>query len=139
MEQLSPLILVPNSRCRIRLHNLEFRKIYRDFSKKIKTPTIFYGLEVFFWGSLTGLFFYLCFAYDCNVFFSLWSSSNEMSFVVVEVFALQCALKLSFLLVLTANFGDVIKLFIVTYFLKRKSGRLFVKLFSTYFKVIICH
>jgi hypothetical protein len=62
-----------------------------------------------------------------------------MSFVVVEVFALQCALKLSFLLVLTANFGDVIKLFIVTYFLKRKSGRLFVKLFSTYFKVIICH
>jgi hypothetical protein len=64
-----------------------------------------------------------------------------MSFVFAQVFALQSALKFSFLLiVLTANFGDATKLFIIIYlFFLKECDRLFAKLFYTYFKVIICN
>jgi len=50
-----------------------------------------------------------------------------MSFVFAQVFVLQSALKLSLLLgVLTANFGDATKLFIVIYsFSLKESFRLF--------------
>jgi hypothetical protein len=49
-----------------------------------------------------------------------------MSFVFAQVFVLQNVLKLFFLLVLIANFGNATKLFIVIYlFLKKESGRLF--------------
>jgi hypothetical protein len=50
-----------------------------------------------------------------------------VSFVFVEVFALQSVLKLSFLLVvLIVNFGNDTKLFIVIYlFFLKESGRLF--------------
>jgi hypothetical protein len=50
-----------------------------------------------------------------------------MKIFFAQVFALQSALKLSFLLVvLTTNFGDATKLFIVIYlFSLKESGRLF--------------
>jgi hypothetical protein len=64
-----------------------------------------------------------------------------VSFVCAQDFALQSVLKLSFLLVvLTISFGDAAKLFIVVYvFSLKKSDRLFAQLFSTYFKLTICH
>jgi hypothetical protein len=53
------------------LDNLEFRKISKDFSMFLGPPPFFYGLEVFFGGSLKGLLLDLCFRYNCNVFFAL--------------------------------------------------------------------
>jgi hypothetical protein len=52
---------------------------------------------------------------------------REQVFFFAQVFALPSVLKLSFLLVvLAANFGDVVELFIVVYlFSFRESGRLF--------------
>ncbi len=50
-----------------------------------------------------------------------------MSFIFAQVFALQNALKFSFLLVVLIDiFGDAIELFIVIYlFFLKESGRLF--------------
>ncbi len=53
-NQLSPLTLVQNSRCRIRLCNYEFKRISKDFHF-FRTSTISKGLEVFSWGSSKGI------------------------------------------------------------------------------------
>jgi hypothetical protein len=113
-NQLSPLILVLDSRCRIRLDNLELKRNFKDSSFFFRIPTIFLWAQNILQGKLKGSFFCLCFGYDYNVFFAFWNSSNEVSFVFAQIFALQCALKVSFLLiVLTTNFGDATKLFII--------------------------
>jgi hypothetical protein len=51
-----------------------------------------------------------------------------VNYFFAQVLALQNGLKLSFALVVTANVGDVVALFIVIYFLvfsSRKNGKLF--------------
>ncbi len=123
-NQLSLLISVPDYKCRIRFNNLGFKRISRDFQISLRPPLFFYRLEIFSRGSLKGLFFYLCFGYNCNVFFALWSFSNEVSFVSTQVFALQSVLKLFFLLViLIAIFPNVVELFVVFYlYFLRESG-----------------
>jgi hypothetical protein len=60
-NQLSPLTLIPDFRCRIRLDNLEFRKIYKKNCFFLGSPPFSYGLEVFSWGSLKGLWYDLLF------------------------------------------------------------------------------
>ncbi len=126
-NQMSPLTLVPNSRCKIRLDNLEFRRIFRNFSIFLGSPSFFDGLEVFSWGSLRRLFFYLCF--DMIVMYFLHFEVLRMKkLCFAQRFALQSVLKLFFPLTnLTTYFEDATKLFIVIYlFFKKEIGRLFV-------------
>jgi len=105
---LSPLTLVPGSKCRIRLDNLEFQKISKDFSF-YKDPHHFMMDLKYFLREVQGVFFYLCFY---NVFFALWSFSHGLSFVFAQFFASQSVLKLFIpLIVLTTNFGDDVELF----------------------------
>jgi hypothetical protein len=68
------------------------------------------------WGKFEGFFFIYVLDMTVMYIFALWSSLNEMSFVLVQVFALQSVLKLFFsLVVLIVNFVDATKLFIVIY------------------------
>jgi hypothetical protein len=69
-NQLSLLISVLDFKCRIRFNNLGFKRISRDFQISLRPPLFIYRLEVFSRGSLKGLFFNLCFGYNCNVFFA---------------------------------------------------------------------
>jgi hypothetical protein len=55
-NQLLPLILILDFKCRIRLDNLEFRKISRDFSNFLGPPPLFNGLDLLL-GKLEGFFF----------------------------------------------------------------------------------
>ncbi len=137
-NQLSLMILVLDSRCRIRLDNLELKRIFKDFSFLLGSPPFSYRLKIFSRGSSKSRFFSLFWIWLWCIF-AFWNSSNEMSFVFAQVFALQSALKFSFLLIdLIANFGDATKLFIIIYlFFLKECDRLFAKLFYTYFKVII--
>jgi hypothetical protein len=72
---------------------------------------------------------------------ALWSFSHKVNYLFVQVLALQSGLKLSFALVVTANVGDVVALFIVIYLfsLQEKMVGYLPNLLSTCFKVTICH
>jgi hypothetical protein len=77
-NQMLPLTSIPNSRCRIRLDNLEFRRNSRDFSSFLGSPSFSDGLEVFYWGSLRCLFSNLCF--DMIVMYFLHFEILHMNF-----------------------------------------------------------
>jgi hypothetical protein len=121
-NQLLPLTSIPNSRCKIRLDNLEFRRIYRDFSFFLGSPLFSYELEVFSWGNLKGLFSNLCFGEDYNLFFSLLKLFEGSEFWFCSGFYFAKCVEVVF----PTNFGDVAKLFIVVYlFSLKESGKLF--------------
>jgi hypothetical protein len=102
------LTWVLDSKCSIRLGNLEFRKISKDFRFLKKPPLFSYELEVFFWEAQRVFFLTLVFLCKCKVIFALWSPCNEKE---------SCFYSRSICYV-----ANVIELFITIYlfFLKRK-------------------
>jgi hypothetical protein len=66
-NQLSPLTLIIGFRCKIRLDNLEFRRIFRDFHFS-RVPHCFLMDLKFFLKKLKGFFCWIfLFWYNCNV------------------------------------------------------------------------
>jgi hypothetical protein len=87
-NQLSPLILVLDSRCRIRLDNLELKRIFKDSSFFLGSPPFSYGLKIFSRGSSKGLFF--VFVFNMTIMYFLHFETLQMKWVLFFLKFLLC-------------------------------------------------
>jgi hypothetical protein len=84
-NQLLPLILFPNSKYRISLDNLDFKRVSRDFYFLFLYPYQFFTNLKSSLGEAWRVFFSnLCFGYDWNAFFTLWNSLHEVSLFLLK-------------------------------------------------------
>ncbi len=125
-NQPSLLISTLDSKCKIRLDNLEFSRISKGFSNLFWTPTVFYGVEIFFRGEFEG--FFIIFILDTIVMYFLHFKAFRMKWILfLFKFLLYkvCWSYFSPLAILITNFRDVAKfLFVIYLFFFLKNGRL---------------